>query len=61
MKSKSKANSAAKARRAPDPQHEQAGAVQALAAAAPHNTGKAKEFGRDSAAAPPRGVSTASD
>ena len=61
MKSNPKANSAAKARPAPVPQHEQAAAVQALAAAVPHNTGKAKEFGRDNAVAPSRGVSTVSD
>jgi len=40
---------------------EQLAAAQALAAAMPYNAGKAQEFGRENAIAPPRGASTASD
>ena len=49
-----------KARRADNPlaeQAEQAASAQALAAAMPHNTGKALEIGRENAVAPPRGAS----
>jgi catalase len=61
MKSNPKAKSTDKQRLDPAPQTEQLAAAQALAAAVPNNTGKAKEFGRENAIAPPRGATTASD
>ena len=39
---------------------QQLAAAQALAAAMPYNTGKAQEFGRENAVAPPRGASVSS-
>ncbi len=60
MKSNPKAKSKDKQRASPSPQAEQLAAAQALAAARPNNTGKAKEFGRENAMAPPRGASIAS-
>jgi catalase len=61
MKPNPKAKSTEKQQSDPAPQTEQLAAAQALAAAMPNNTGKAKEFGRENAIAPPRGASTASD
>jgi len=61
MKPNPKAKRADNHRREPALQSEQSAAAQSLAAAMPYNTGKAKEFGRENAAAPARGASTASD
>src|SRR5512134_837494 len=62
---KSKREAATSARRTPSPgphsPAEQRAAAQSLAAAMPCNAGKAKEFGRGNAVAPPRGAETACD
>jgi catalase len=63
MKSKIEAATAAHGTPSADPHlaAEQRAAVQALAAAMPFNAGKAHEFGRENAVAPPRGAEAASD
>lgn len=61
MKTTPKAKSADLPRRDALPLAEQVEAAQALAAAMPYNAGKAQEFGRENAVAPPRGASAASD
>ena len=61
MKTNPKTKNAGKQRTGPASRSEQLAAAQALAAEMPSNTGKAAEFGRESAVAPPRGASTAGD
>ncbi len=61
MKTTTKARRANTPRREAQPLAEQAAAAQALAAAMPYNTGKALEFGRENAVAPPRGASASSN
>jgi len=60
MKTKSKSKRTDSPQRDMPPLAEQLAAAQALAAAMPYNTGKALEFGRDNAVAPPRGASVSS-
>ena len=61
MKPNPKAKRAEHQRHEPAPPSEQLAAAQALAAAMPHNAGKAQEFGRANAVAPARGNSVESD
>ncbi|MBT9596535.1 MAG: catalase [Vitreoscilla sp.] len=60
MKTIAKAKGAEAPRREGPPLAEQLAAVQALAASMPYNTGKAHEFGRENAVAPPRGADASS-
>lgn len=60
MKTTTKSKSTVNPRREAPPLAEQLAAAQALAAAMPYNTGKAHEFGRENAVAPPRGASMSS-
>ena len=60
MKTSTKAKSANNPRREAHSLAEQLAAVQALAAAMPYNTGRAHEFGRENAVAPPRGATASS-
>ena len=57
MKTTTKFKCADKPLRESPPLAEQLAAAQALAAAMPYNTGKAHEFGRENAVAPPPGAS----
>lgn len=56
MKPTTKSKSSDNSRRESPPLEEQLTAAQAMAAAMPYNTGKAHEFGRENAVAPPRGA-----
>ena len=58
MKSNSKSKRTDKPQGESDPASQQLAAAQAWAKAMPRNKGKAKEFGRENAVAPPRGLST---
>ena len=60
MKTSSKGHKPHHPVRPADSQAEQLAAAQTLAAAMPFNAGKAQEFGRHNAVAPPRGASASS-